>query len=130
MRWFERLMIGRYGGDQLSMAFIILSLLLSFVSWLTRLPVLAILSYIPLCIAMYRILSRNIEKRRMENYKFAMLMSPVYARIRKIKSWANESKTNRRFRCPKCKTWLWVPKGKGTIIIHCPICKTKFEKRT
>lgn len=130
MRWFEKFMMGRYGGDQLSLALIILSLLLSFIVRLTGLPILVYLSYIPVWIALYRILSRNVEKRRMENYKFAMLMSPIYARTRKIKNWLKESKTNRRFRCPNCKTWLWVPKGKGTIIIHCPICKTKFEKRT
>lgn len=130
MNWFRRFMMGRYGGDQLSMALIILSLLISLAANLTRLPVIAFISYIPLLIGVYRIFSRNIEKRRMENYKFAIMMSPVYSRIRKIQSWAYESKTNRRFRCPNCKTWLWVPKGKGTIIIHCPICKTKFEKRT
>lgn len=130
MNWFRRFMVGRYGGDQLSLALIILSFLLSFTAELTRLAVLVYISYIPLIISVYRMFSRNINKRRMENYRFSALMSPVYAGLRRMKSRIKKSRTDRRFKCPNCGTPLWVPKGKGNIIITCPRCKTEFRKRT
>jgi predicted RNA-binding Zn-ribbon protein involved in translation (DUF1610 family) len=123
-------MMGRYGGDQLSMALLILSVVLTLIGDFARIPLLALIGYIPLGIGIFRILSRNINKRRMENYKFMTLMSPVYSRFKEVQYWAKESKTHRRFKCPNCGTKLWVPKGKGKIIVTCPKCKTDFKKRT
>jgi len=123
-------MMGRYGGDHLSIALILLSILLSFVSQLTRLTILAFISYVPLILSIFRMFSRNIEKRRMENYKFAMLMSPVYKWFYKMQRRAIDSKTHRYFKCPNCRSSLRVPKGKGKIIITCPKCKTEFKKKT
>lgn len=130
MNWLRRFMMGRYGGDQLSMALLILSFLLTFMAGIIRLQVFAYISYIPLWMSIFRILSRNIEKRRMENYRFAILMSPVYSWLGKTRNRAIKARTHRWFKCPNCRTRLWVPRGKGKIIITCPKCKTEFKKRT
>ena len=130
MNWFRRFMNGRYGGDQLSLAFLILSILLTLLGQLGRLPWLIFVSYIPLVVSLYRMFSRDIRKRSMENYKFAMLMSPIYSKYRKIMRRIKDSKTHRHLKCSNCKTTLRVPKGKGKIIITCPRCKSKFPKRT
>ena len=42
----------------------------------------------------------------------------------------NQRKTHRFYRCPKCKTWLRVPKNRGKITITCVKCSHKFDKRT
>jgi 4-hydroxybenzoate polyprenyltransferase len=69
-------MMGRYGSDQLSMVLLIFSVTLTFIGGLIHLPLLVTISYVPLGICLFRMLSKDIAKRRMENYKFSILISP------------------------------------------------------
>lgn len=130
MNWLKKVMAGRYGGDQLCIALLILSVLLSLISEIPRLGLVLYLSFIPLALSIFRMFSKNINKRSMENYKFSILISPIYSwsnkRIRRLQ----DSKTHKYFSCPNCKTQLRVPKGKGKISISCPKCKTEFVKKT
>ena len=121
MDWLKRFMLGRNGGDQLSVALLVFSIILNTAGGLSGINALAILSYIPMGLGIYRIMSKDLSKRRMENYRFSMLISPIY-------SWF--SRTHRYYICPGCKTKLRVPKGKGNIVITCPKCKTELRKRT
>jgi len=130
MNYLRRFMMGRYGSDQLSMALILLSILLSMIGGLIHLQLLRYIADIPLVISIFRILSRDISKRRMENYKFSMLLGPVYSWLKKTQRHAIDSRTHRYYKCPNCRTQLRVPKGKGKIIITCPKCKTEFRERT
>jgi LSD1 subclass zinc finger protein len=130
MNWFRKLMAGRYGGDQLSMALIIVSLLFTLAAGLAGLPLLAYIGYVPLGVGVFRMLSKNIAKRRMENYKFAILMSPAYSWLMKTRNRLADAKIHRYFICPSCRTRLRLPKGKGKIIITCPKCKTAFAGKT
>lgn len=130
MNWLKRFMTGRYGVDQLSTAMLLISVLFTFFGELSNLPILVLIGYIPLCICIFRTLSKDVSKRRMENYKFSMLMSPVYSWFRKKQNRALSAKTHRYFKCPNCKTELRVPKGKGKIVITCPKCKTEFKEKT
>jgi hypothetical protein len=130
MNWLRRFMMGRYGTDQLSIALLILSIVSTWIAQLIRLPLLGMIGYIPLGISIFRTLSRNISKRSMENYKFAMFMSPAYSWYRKMMNRAKNAKTRRYVQCPNCRTSLWVPRGKGRIIVTCPKCKTEFKERT
>lgn len=126
MNWLKRFMTGRYGGDQLSIALLIFSFLLTLIARLSGLPLLSIIGYIPLGICIFRMFSKNIQKRSMENYKFSMFISPVYAWFKKTQKRISESKTHRYLKCPKCKAQLRIPKGKGKIIVTCPKCKNEF----
>lgn len=130
MNWLKRFMNGRYGGDQLSMVLLVISLLLTFIGRLTNIPLISFIGYIPLGISVFRMFSKDISKRRMENYKFSILISPVYSWYKKSQKRIKDSKTHRFFKCPDCNEKMRVPKGKGKIMITCPKCKTKFEKRT
>lgn len=130
MNWLRKFMAGRYGADQLSLALLVLSIILTLIAQIARLPLLAVISYVPLTLCVFRILSRNINKRSMENYKFYMLISPVYARFNKIRRRLAESKTKRFLKCPRCKAELRLPKGKGTIIVTCPKCRNEFKTKT
>ena len=130
MNWLRRFMMGRYVVDQLSMALLILSFLLTAIAELTRLPILVFIAYVPLVISIFRILSRNMVKRRLENYKFVMAMGPVYSWFRRLQRRVKDSKTHRYFKCPNCKASLRVPKGKGKIIVICPRCRTEFSRKT
>ena len=117
MNWFRRFMMGRYGGDQLSMVLIIFSAILTLIAQLAQLRLLAFIGYVPLGIAVFRMLSRNTSKRSMENYKFAIRMSPVYSWFKKEQNRFRDRKTHKYYTCPKCRQSLRVPKGKGKIII-------------
>lgn len=130
MEWFKRFMNGRYGGDQLSMVLLLLSITFTIISRLTKMPLIALIGYIPMGISVFRMFSKDTAKRSMENYKFAIFISPIYSRYHKLMSRIKDSKTHKYFKCPNCKQKLRLPKGKGKIIVTCSKCRTKFNKRT
>ncbi len=127
---FKKFMNGRYGGDQFSMVLLVTSILLMIIGRLTGLSLFIFISYIPLIFSIYRMFSKDIAKRRMENYKFSIFISPIYSKYKKIQRRFKERKTYKYFKCPNCHTELRLPKGKGRIKITCPKCKEKFEGRT
>jgi hypothetical protein len=130
MNGFRRFMIGRYGGDQLSIALLILSVIFTFIGTVAGLNILIFLSYIPLILSILRMFSKNIQRRQMENYKFSMLMRPVYSKITNWIYRLHDSKTHKIFKCPQCKSRLRLPKGKGKISITCPKCSMEFIRKT
>lgn len=130
MNWLRKVMTGRNGSDQLSIALLAVSIILVFVSQITGLEIITYLSYLPLALCVFRMFSKNIDKRRLENYKFTMLISPLYSwGSKKIKR-LRDSKTHKYFSCPSCKSQLRVPKGKGKVNISCPNCRTEFIGKT
>lgn len=120
-----RFMMGRYGQDQLgkflnvtTLIVIGVSILLSFVSKVAS-YVLYIIALALMVYSYYRMFSKQIYKRAAENRKFMQ-----------IKELLKQTKTHRFYQCPKCKTKVRVPKGKGKICITCPKCHEKFIKKT
>ena len=111
-------MSGRAGADQLCWALLVLGLILNLVGSLTGVSVLCLLAYIPFIWTLYRMFSRNVEKRRQENAAF----TGVFRRMR--------DRDHRYFVCPKCRQRVRVPKGKGKISIRCPQCGERFVKKT
>lgn len=130
MNILKNFMKGRYGGDQLSMVLLVTSIILTLIGSWTKLPLLTIISYIPLAFSIYRMFSKDLAKRRMENYKFSIFISPVYSKYKSLQRKFKERKTHKYFKCPNCKRELRLPKGKGKINIRCPKCNENFEGRT
>ncbi len=131
-----RFLMGRYGLDPLGYALIILSMALSLTSSVVNSVshavsyALWILSYAVLVWAVFRVLSRNIYARRRENEKFMGIWKPVKKWFKLQYNRIKDIKTHRHFACPNCKNNLRVPKGRGTITITCPVCKTKFDRKS
>ncbi len=130
MNWLRRFMMGRYGGDQLSMALLIFSFLLNFTARLTDTPFLILLGYVSSGLAVFRTLSRNKAKRGMENYKFSMLMNPIYSWFKVTRNRIRDAKSHQYFTCPNCRQSLRTPRGKGKIVVICPKCKREFKAKT
>lgn len=133
MNKFRQFMQGRYGFDMFSQVLVVASLIISLVASLFRISTLSIISYIPLGYAIYRMLSKDINKRVKENYKFNSMLNSLKKKARKTNNVINitkKSKTHKYYKCPKCKQAIRVPKGKGKILITCPKCKNEFVKRT
>ena len=128
--FLRNLMVGRYGPDHLNIAMIILSLVISLVHGITRFTPLMFLSYIILALALYRMLSRNIKRRRAENDRFIRYWWPIRTRIGRSLANIKHRKTHRFIKCHGCGNTLRVPKGKGKLQITCPKCGERFIKKT
>ncbi|MEF9966951.1 MAG: hypothetical protein RSC10_08225 [Longicatena sp.] len=130
MKWLQNFMRGRYGADQLSFFLLILYFIITVVSAIFRIPYVTYVALALLIWCWFRIFSRNTYKRSGENTKFLRMVYPITSRVHtKRKEW-KERKTHKFYSCPNCKQRLRVPKGRGTLTITCPKCKTKFDKRT
>ncbi|ALB44190.1 MULTISPECIES: Zn-finger containing protein [Clostridium] len=128
----RRFMFGRYGGDELSKALLVLSfILLLIMNFVPKdLRFLTILAYIPVIICMFRIFSRNIYKRRNENYKYLKIKNNI---VMWFKNNINRIKTLKNYKyytCSNCKQKLRVPRGKGKISITCPKCNSSFKGKS
>src|SRR5690606_3210189 len=126
----RKFMEGRYGADQLALALLVTAVVLSVAVRLIGIPYLVVIVYIPLGICIFRMLSKNIRRRSMENYKYLMLANRVRAWFGRIRRRIAGSKTHRFFRCPSCRAELRLPKGKGKILITCPKCRHEFMRKT
>lgn len=130
MNWLNNFMAGRYGTDQLSLALLILGMILTVLGNLFQIPWLTILSYLPFLLCLFRIFSRNVNKRRMENNKFFKLWFPVKQRLFRLRHRMKDEKNYRFYKCPKCRILVKVPRDRGKIKIKCPKCSAEFIKKT
>ena len=133
--FLRNLMVGRYGPDHLGVAMIFLSLILTMVHLLVNFlinsfPVLLVISYLVAGLAFYRILSKNISRRRSENDKFIRYWWPIMTKTKNFISKQKQRKTFKFFKCPSCRNNLRVPRGKGKIYVTCPKCGERFTKKT
>ena len=123
-------MIGRYGPDHLSMAMIVFSLIISLLNGIINFAPIIYLSYLILILAAYRMLSRNIARRRAENDKFIRYWWPIRTKFTRSLANIKHRKTHKFLKCPSCRNTLRVPKGKGRLQITCPKCGERFIKKT
>lgn len=130
-----KFMSGRYGVDQLYrflLLCIVLCMLLSIV--LADFPFFSSLfnaaSYLLIAWTVYRVFSRKIEKRYLENLHYLEWMGSIRQHFRMSKEKFQQRKEYKFFVCPTCKTNLRVPKGKGKINITCSKCGNRFQGKT
>ena len=126
----QRFMMGRYGGDQLNMALLILSVVISLVSGFVPMGwICTIVSTILIALVFFRMLSRNTSRRFKENYVFLKVWNPVKNWFRWLYLSVRYMKKNRYFLCPKCGRIACIPKKVGRVTITCKGCKHKYYKK-
>lgn len=119
---------GRYGSDTLNKVLtgiyltwlivftivdiFISSIVFSIIGWCTILAMFILV--------MFRMMSRNIYKRRRENEKFC-----GFFKLRRNKF--RDRKTHVYRKCKACKAILRLPKAKGKHSVVCPKCRSRFE---
>jgi len=130
MDWFRRMMYGRHGADQLSVALCVLSFILSAAAGASNISFFTVLGSLVLGIAVYRFMSRNTSKRSYENQRFLAKWNPIYCRLRGKYYTLVGRKTHKYFKCPSCGQKLRVPKNKGNVSIRCPKCNFSFKGKT
>ena len=130
----QRFFYGRYGGDTLNNVLlgVYLFIVLAYFIGSLFIPPAAVkaklivsLLYYALTITLfilifYRMLSRNVVKRRRENERFC-----GFFRLRKNK--IRDRKTHVYRKCPNCRAMLRLPRAKGKHNVVCPRCKHRFE---
>ncbi len=138
-QWFQKLgykisrfMYGRYGNDELTTAILIASLVLILISAIP-LPfffLFAVAAWLLMFWSIFRSFSRNIAKRRRELECYLRIKNKPRNALKLRKNKKRDKNTHVYFKCPKCKSVLRVPLGKGSIIVTCPRCNEKIEKNT
>lgn len=126
-----RLMYGRNGVDQLSLAIVVGSLVLDLVSmfvaphhlWLGN--ALYLVSIAAWAFALFRIFSRNLTKRRSENQRWVNWMWRMKSSRQNAKA-RHADKAHKYFTCKNCKTICRVPDGKGKIVSPAPSAAPRF----
>ena len=126
---FYRFMQGRYGIDQLNSFLMIVCVICFIVNMFIGSIILTFIAYGTWLFVIFRMFSKNIYARSRENDKYLNFFSPL-SRWLKLKLMSKQDPSNKYFSCPKCKQMVRVPKGHGTVVVTCPNCQNKFEKRT
>ena len=126
-------MQGRNGQDPLngfllvvSVAFVLLGRLIpGFLGAL-----LWLLGIFALGLCWFRLLSRNLSRRQMENSRFLQLRYRVSGKLRCARTRWAQRREYRFFTCPSCRTTLRVPRGRGKIRIVCRKCGSSFTRKS
>jgi len=125
----QRFMYGRYGNDQLNLCLILIYLPLYLLSAVTGFELIYYLATALLLLALFRMLSRNLTRRRAENAKFLEKTGPL-ARWLRFQRTIRRDKEHRYFKCPSCGQYLRVPRGKGKITVTCRGCGASFQEKS
>ena len=131
----QKFMSGRYGTDPLYRFLLLSAVVCVFIATLlSERSTIGLLfnaaAYLLLIWAVFRIFSRNIEKRYLENLYYLEQVGAIRRKIRIRKEMHRQRKDFKFFVCPTCKTNLRVPKGKGKVNITCSKCGNRFQGKT
>ena len=131
---------GRTGVDALGRTVTWTALILMVLTMITGSNIVYLLSMACLGYSIWRMFSKNYQKRYAENQKFLdktaglrLKFSGLGRSLRNTFSKARYNYDQRKvyaiFKCPQCKQKLRVPKGRGKIQVTCSKCRTQFIKK-
>ena len=125
-----RFMYGRNGPDQLGSAMLALYLVLVLIQplfsrWASARLALSAVSAALAVWVLFRMFSKNLNKRRAENARFLSWWNPIKGKITAARQ-RSQDKEHKYFTCKNCKAICRVPAGKGKIEITCPKCGGKI----
>lgn len=125
----QRFFYGRYGLDRLNQFILVLALIIEVINLFFRSFVLNGIFYVLILIYMFRILSKNIVARSIENDKYLRYKKFVIRRGKTFQSNIKD-REHKVVLCPKCAQMVRLPRKRGKLEVACPNCHAKFEKRT
>ena len=137
MSFFQRLkmslarfMQGRHGADNLGMFTLITGLVLSLLGSFTRISLLSFVGLALYIITLFRMFSRNHEKRMAENRKYIELTSGWQTKIKQFTKRMKNRRVYKYFKCPNCKVLLRMKRGSGEKDITCVRCGNQFKQKS
>ena len=125
----ERFMQGRNGQDDLARVIYWAGFILLILSFFDGTGICSLLAFALLFYAMFRMLSKNIDKRQKENNWYLVKTEKLRKNASQQKLRFDERKEYRFFKC-KCGATLRVRRGQGTKELVCPICHEHMTRKT
>lgn len=125
----RKLMVGRRGADELSLALLIAGLVLSMLTSITRVGVFYLVGLVAYGFSIFRMFSRNVEKRYAENVKFLSLWRNGRASLRQFINRAKNMRKYKYFKCPECHSRLRLPRKVGEVTVTCGKCRHAFKQK-
>ena len=126
--WFDKLMTGRYGNDSFNRFLIAVWVVLLVIGFFVRSPWWYLPEFVLCFVIFFRMLSRNVVRRRLENTAYYHFTQRISKRFRHVFVRIRDRKTSRFFRCPQCRAEIRMPRKVGKFRIHCPKCGNSFVK--
>lgn len=137
MSFFQRLkmslarfMQGRHGADNLGMFTLFAGLAFSLLGSFTRLALFSLIGLILYIITLFRMFSRNHEKRMAENRKYIELTSGWKTKLSQFIKRTKNRRDYKYFKCPNCKVLLRMKRGSGEKDITCVRCGSQFKQKS
>ena len=107
IKWYlQRFMVGRNGRDELELAVFYAAVTLYLLGGLLRFGLFQIVAWLGLFYSLFRMLSRDVYKRRQENRFFLQKLD--FFRLR-----MSMRKTHKIYSCRGCRRKIRVPRGRG-----------------
>ncbi len=120
----RKLMNGRYGSDTLSLVILFAAIIFFQFRYLWIIGA-ALAGY-----AVYRMLSKDMDRRFKEKQAFEGLVKRAAAKLSFYRTRFQQRNMYVFFRCEKCRNNLRLPKNKGKLEGTCPVCGFKFTRKT
>jgi hypothetical protein len=125
-----RMMQGRYGADSLNRFLLGVAIVCIVLSLFPPLRFISYATTVLLIICIARMYSRNYTARSRENLAFLRITTAPRQFIKITRLRIRHRTTKRYKKCPFCKTYFSLPKGKGKVSATCPSCHKKHTYRT
>ena len=122
-------MQGRHGADNLGMFTLLSGLIISLLGSFTRIGLLSIIGLALYIITLFRMFSRNHEKRMAENRKYIELTSNWKTKVRQFSKRMKNRRDYKYFKCPECKVLLRTKRVSGEKDITCVRCGHQFKEK-
>ena len=124
-----RMMMGRRGPDELTLALLWLGIILTFLSGFTGWGIFMLLGYAAEIWRVFRMFSRNIPARAKENTWYVTKWNTVKRGTKAFFLRIKLRKQYKYFRCPGCKSRMRLSRGRGEVEMTCPKCHTVFKQK-
>lgn len=95
----------------------------------TRIGLFSLLAMALYIWAIFRMYSRNGEKRAQENARYLAATRKLRTSVNQALTRLKNRKKYRYFRCPNCHARLRLPRGVGEVTVNCGQCKHSFRKK-
>ena len=125
-----RFMMGRHGADNLGIFTLITGLVMSILGSFTGIGLFSLLGFALYIWTLFRMFSRNNEKRVAENRKYIELTSGWKTKIRQFFRRMKNRRDYKYFKCPNCKVLLRLKRGSGEKEITCVRCGFQFKQKS
>lgn len=124
-----RFMEGRYGVDYLGNFTLYAGLILTILDMFLGSGLLGLMGMALYVITVFRMFSKNREKRMVENRKYIELTGDWKKKFHQFKLRMKNSKQYKYFKCPNCKALLRLNRGCGQKHVTCARCKHEFDQK-